>query len=225
MGVRAWARTRAEMRSVRRRRSTAASVAGLVFVAAVVVAFPLYLVRGHDQWFFLDEWDFLAARSLTNIDSLLRPHNEHWSTLPIIVYRVLWQLFGLRTYLPYQVIIVSLHLTAAVLLRRIMRRAGRGSVGRDRSGGPVPVPGFRSPGHRLGVPDRLRRLARVRIGPPHPRRPRRASRPPRRDRPRPRLRRVAVLRDRRDDDRSSSAWRSSSVAAGGPPPCTPSRSP
>jgi hypothetical protein len=112
--------------SGRPHRSRAATAAGIVFVVAVVVAFPLFLVRGHHQWFFLDEWDFLAGRQIGSAHDLFRPHNEHWSTLPIIVYRFLWQVAGLRTYVPYQIVIVALHLTAAVLLRRIMRRAGVG---------------------------------------------------------------------------------------------------
>lgn len=80
-------------------------------------------MRGHTQWFFLDDWDFVAGRSLSSVHDLFRPHNEHWSTLPIVVYRVIWQFFGLRTYVPYQFAVLTLHLTAAVLLRRIMRRA------------------------------------------------------------------------------------------------------
>jgi hypothetical protein len=54
----------------------------------------------------------------------LSPHNEHWSTLPILVYRMLWRFFGLRTYVPYKLITILLHLTTAVLLRVVMRRAG-----------------------------------------------------------------------------------------------------
>ena len=99
-------------------------VATLVFVAVLAVALVLYLVFGRRQWFFLDEWDFLAARTGHDLNELFRPHNEHWVTLPILVYRVLWRLFGLRTYVPYQLIAILLHLTAAVLLRVVMRRAG-----------------------------------------------------------------------------------------------------
>lgn len=113
------------MRTATERRGTAATAAGIVFVAALIVAFPLYLARGNEQWFYLDDWDYLATRSLS-LHDLLRPHNEHWTTVPIIVYRLMWRFFGLRTYVPYQVLIVSLHLVAAVLLRRIMRRAGVG---------------------------------------------------------------------------------------------------
>ena len=109
-------------RATRERRS--AEVAALVFLAVLVVALVLFLVFGHRQWFFLDDWDFLASRSASSLNDLFRPHNEHWSTLPILVYRALWHFFGLRTYVPYQLIAILLHLTAAVLLRVVMRRAG-----------------------------------------------------------------------------------------------------
>ena len=105
-------------------RSTRLAV--VAFVAVLAAGLVLFLVFGHSQWFFLDDWDFLADRRAGDLGDLLRPHNEHWSTLPILVYRSLWQLFGLRTYVPYQLVAILLHLTAAVLLRLVMRRAGVG---------------------------------------------------------------------------------------------------
>ena len=95
-----------------------------VFIVAVVVAFPLYLWLGRDQWFFLDDWDLLADRSARSVDDLLRPHNEHWMTLPILVYRALWAVVGLRSYVPYQIVSITLHLVAASLLWVVIRRAG-----------------------------------------------------------------------------------------------------
>jgi hypothetical protein len=95
-----------------------------VFGACLAAALPMYLVFGRHNWFFLDEWDFLANRSLTSVHDLLRPHTQHWSTLPIILYRVQYQVFGLRTYVPYLLATVVLHLAAALLLRVVMRRAG-----------------------------------------------------------------------------------------------------
>jgi hypothetical protein len=100
--------------------------AAAVFAAALAVAFVVFMVAGRHTWFFLDEWDFLATRHIGSFRDLMRPHNEHWSTLPIIVYRVLWRLFGLRTYVPYLVPVVLLHLVTATLLRAVMRRAGVG---------------------------------------------------------------------------------------------------
>ena len=98
-----------------------------VFVAFVVVAFPFVLFRlGDYHWFFRDDFFFITDRSLTSPSDLLRPHNTHWSTIPVIAFGALWKLFGLRSYVPYQASVLLLHLTAAVLLRVIMRRAGVG---------------------------------------------------------------------------------------------------
>jgi hypothetical protein len=96
----------------------------IVFAAVEAAAFVLFLHYAHTQWFFYDEWDFLVSRHAGSLDDLLRPHHQHWSTLPILVYRVLWRAVGLRSYLVYQLPLFSLHLTAAALLRVVMRRAG-----------------------------------------------------------------------------------------------------
>jgi hypothetical protein len=82
------------------------------------------VVIGRSIWFTADEWDFVAGRTAWDLGDLFRSHNEHWSTLPIIVYRLLWWVFGLRTHLPHVVIAVVLHLTVAALLRVVMRQAG-----------------------------------------------------------------------------------------------------
>ncbi len=94
--------------------------AGFVAVAAVLLL--AYFGRYH--WFHGDEWAFLGARDGGDVGDLLRAHNEHLTFLPIVAYRVMWNLFGLRSYVPYQVPVIALHLTAAVLLRAIMRRGG-----------------------------------------------------------------------------------------------------
>jgi hypothetical protein len=98
----------------------------LVFGLVSTVACFLCFVYGRRQSFFLDDWDLLAHRDGGDVGDLLRPHNEHWSTLPILVYRLLWRLFGVRTYVPYQTVLVLLHLTAGALLRAVMRRSGVG---------------------------------------------------------------------------------------------------
>lgn len=96
----------------------------LAFLAVVAAGLIAYVVLGGQRWFFLDEWDLLASRDGGDLRDLLEPHNEHWSSLPILVYRAYFRLFGLRTYLPYQLTAIVLHLIAAGLLRTVMRRAG-----------------------------------------------------------------------------------------------------
>jgi hypothetical protein len=94
-----------------------------VFVVAVVVAPPLLLWFGRDQWFFLDEWSALTR------DGLFKPgyfdgHNGHWVTLVRLEYRLNFELWGLRSYLPYQLPVVLAHLGTAALLREVIRRCG-----------------------------------------------------------------------------------------------------
>jgi hypothetical protein len=96
------------------------------FVAVEAFALPFLIALGRSIWFTADEWDPIAKRTAWDLGDLFRPHNEHWSTLPILVYRLLWWLVGLRTHLPYLVIAVLLHMTVAALLRAVMRRAGIG---------------------------------------------------------------------------------------------------
>jgi hypothetical protein len=95
-------------------------------VVIEVVGFGVLLYLGRDRWFRYDEWDFLASRSATSLRDLFEPHAVHWSTLPILSYRLLWSVFGLRSYLPYQACAVLMHLTVAALVRVVMRRAGVG---------------------------------------------------------------------------------------------------
>jgi hypothetical protein len=96
----------------------------VVFGVVEVFALAWWLDVGRARWFYIDEWDFLAGRTAGSAHDLLRPHNGHWTTLPVLVYRGLFNLFGLWTYLPYRVVIVVLYLVAAALLLVVMRRAG-----------------------------------------------------------------------------------------------------
>ena len=96
----------------------------LVFgTVEIFAAFGILHIARH-MWFYHDEWDFLASRQAGNINDLFRPHNEHWSTIPILVYRGLWQAFGLRHYFPYLFVDVLGHLVLAAILLAIMRRCG-----------------------------------------------------------------------------------------------------
>ncbi len=94
-----------------------------VFVAGLVVAAPLLLWFGRDHWFFLDEWLVLQRDGLTD-PGYLDAHNGHWITLVVLDYRLNFRLWGLDTYLPYQVPVVAAHLASAALLRIVMLRVG-----------------------------------------------------------------------------------------------------
>jgi hypothetical protein len=97
----------------------------IAFVVLLVAAVPIVLLGvGSYHWFFRDDFFFVAGRKATSVDDLFRPHNGHWSTVPILAFRMLWAVFGMRTYVPYQATVLAMHLASCALLRVIMRRAG-----------------------------------------------------------------------------------------------------
>src|SRR5258708_25681362 len=104
--------------------SVTAGSALFFFMLGEFAALAYYMYISRPMWFFLDEWDFLANRTAFNVHDLFVAHNEHWVTLPTLAYRGLWWIFGLRTYRPYQLLIVLMHLGLAFLLRPLMRRVG-----------------------------------------------------------------------------------------------------
>ncbi|MFM8857753.1 MAG: hypothetical protein ACKOI2_11245 [Actinomycetota bacterium] len=73
--------------------------------------------------FFFDDWDFLLHREIS-IDGLLLPHNGHLSTLPVIVYVFLREIFGTDSYVPFQVVGITVHtVTCVIAAGMVYRRA------------------------------------------------------------------------------------------------------
>lgn len=96
----------------------------VAFVVALGVAAVGYLYLAREQWFYLDEWAYLVRRDGADFDSVINPHNEHLSTVPIMVMRSLFNVFGLRTYLPFQLVVLAAHLGVVAVLWKLVRRAG-----------------------------------------------------------------------------------------------------
>ncbi|MDH2414067.1 hypothetical protein [Nocardioides sp. CER19] len=114
----------ADLHALRRRALGSAPVAvlalGLLVLAGALVA------HARKLWFYGDDWAFLLHRSLRDdtLHTLFVPHNEHWSTIPVLVFRTLFALYGAGSYLPYAVMPIAAHLVAAALLFLVLRRAG-----------------------------------------------------------------------------------------------------
>lgn len=106
-----------------RPRFTAESLPNWMLGIVIVAAGPLLVFHyGAYHWFRLDDWSYLTGRGFPN---LFEPHaGAHWMAVPRLIYYGLWQIFGARTYRPYQISVVMTHLVLAVLLHAIMRRAG-----------------------------------------------------------------------------------------------------
>jgi hypothetical protein len=103
----------------------AGAVLVVAHVTSLVAGFLVLLYANRDQWFFGDEWEFLGHRGVLHGDrSIWAPHTDHWSTIPILIYRALFNVYGIRTYVPYVVALLLLHAAVTHLLWQAMRRVG-----------------------------------------------------------------------------------------------------
>jgi hypothetical protein len=92
----------------------------LVALSVITFAGLVYLTSYKN--FFYDEWDFVVAYRPRQSTSILLPHNEHWSTIPILVWKVLFVLFGLRTHIPYEAVAIAGHMVCVLLMFELIRR-------------------------------------------------------------------------------------------------------
>ena len=84
-------------------------------------AFLVFEATQH--WFYLDEWDFLAYRSVRlSQRGIFYPHAGHWTTIPILIWRGLFNVVGVRDYWLYSIPLILAHLAVAILLWRLMLR-------------------------------------------------------------------------------------------------------
>jgi hypothetical protein len=72
--------------------------------------------------FFWDEWNFISYERPWRLDRLLLEHNEYWSTIPILVWKVLFVVVGIRSHIPYEAVLLVFHVAAVFLLFTLIRR-------------------------------------------------------------------------------------------------------
>lgn len=94
----------------------------VLFALAALVAVALILYLGRYTTFYHDEWSFIVDRRAWTLDAFMRPHNEHWVLVPAIVYKLLFSTVGLRSYLPYLLVLMAVHVAAASSVYVLMRR-------------------------------------------------------------------------------------------------------
>jgi hypothetical protein len=89
------------------------------------VTFAVALWLGRNLWFHTDEWNLMTQRGiLSGSPRWLEPYNGHWLTAPILIYKLLYRAFDLRSYIPYIVTGLLFHLCVMHLAYRLARRAG-----------------------------------------------------------------------------------------------------
>src|ERR1035437_8438475 len=98
----------------------------VVLVAGLVAAGVLRVESARQLWFFGDDWDFLLNRgTVPGADfGLLFPHNEHWSTIPILLFRAVRGVGGRPHRLPYRLPVIGAHLGVTALMYLLLVRFG-----------------------------------------------------------------------------------------------------
>lgn len=94
-----------------------AIVAGAAFIACTAL---FWLSRSYT--FYFDEWTFIITAPDWTIATIFQPHNEHPSIPFRVIYWVLLNTVGLRTYAPYMGIVLLFHLVDVTLLFELIRR-------------------------------------------------------------------------------------------------------
>ncbi len=86
------------------------------------------LTYGRDGWFGVDALHYFARRGTLPGENigLLEPYAGHWISGLLVVYRGLFELFGLRSYLPFLTVAVAAHLVIVLLSYLILLRCGVG---------------------------------------------------------------------------------------------------
>ncbi|MFD0630768.1 hypothetical protein ACFQ9X_02985 [Catenulispora yoronensis] len=100
-----------------------------VVLGMCAVTFAVLLVAGRKLDFFYDEWDFVDKAERWRFGDYFVPHQEHWSTVPMVIYRVLLGLNGMHSYLPFIGTLLVLHCANAFLMFLLVRRRGGDALG------------------------------------------------------------------------------------------------
>jgi hypothetical protein len=80
-------------------------------------------MRGrHLSIFFYDEWSIVIKRQGGSLGTYLDPHGGHFILFIVVVYKLLFAIFGLRHYIVFRFVGVLMQLACATLLYLLARR-------------------------------------------------------------------------------------------------------
>jgi hypothetical protein len=93
------------------------ALGGLLLLGAV---FLYYETRG--TTISTDEWGWVLDRRGGGLDTFLKPHNGHFSLIPVALYKLLFATAGLSDYRPYRAMVVGGDLVCVALVFVYARR-------------------------------------------------------------------------------------------------------
>jgi hypothetical protein len=101
-------------------RSTLAA-GGILALLSLLAAVLIYR-KGAGTTFYFDEWNFVMNRRNWDVDTFLRPHAEHFSLVPMLIFKLLFATVGLDSYWVYRLVLIVIHLAVVALLFEYARR-------------------------------------------------------------------------------------------------------
>lgn len=103
-----------------------AALPTLVVLVALAVAAVELLHFTDKIWFWADDWDLFFRRGIIPGEDvgLFAPHNAHWFTMHVLVYRAVFEVFGMRSFVPYATVEIAMHLLVAWTSYLVLRRLG-----------------------------------------------------------------------------------------------------
>jgi hypothetical protein len=96
------------------------ALAWLSALVAFVATLLLYITRYLN--FFSDEWYFIESRRPWHPDTLLSPHYGQWMSIPVLIWKALFAVVGLRNHLAYEAALLVAHASCVVLFFVLVRR-------------------------------------------------------------------------------------------------------
>jgi hypothetical protein len=94
----------------------------LVLGALVTLATVLLYRKGFGTTFYYDEWNYVMNRREWDVETFLRPHNEHLTLVQVLIFKVLFATVGLDSYGVYRALLLLAHVVCVVLVYVLARK-------------------------------------------------------------------------------------------------------
>jgi hypothetical protein len=91
----------------------------------VIAVFGLLYLTSYKDFYF-DEWDFIVSRRSWSLAVFILPRFYYMSAIPILVWKLLFLAVGLRSYVPYEAVLLANDVAVVLLLFALIR--GRSGV-------------------------------------------------------------------------------------------------
>jgi len=94
-------------------------------VVAVVASGLLIYHLNRGSSFSADDWFWISGRRGNSVDTFLAPYNGHLSLVPVAIYRLMFAVFGISSFVPYRLmLLVVASVTALVIFEYARHRIG-----------------------------------------------------------------------------------------------------